>query len=385
MCLIPGLASGKHLESAELLDESLAVDLPDGGTCGCGHAHAPNDDRGFSRRDLARRAGAAAAVLAGGGLLGQGLPTAFAAGPPTGASGGEPEPDRVIMLGVNGGPVLSPVHSQPSICLVVNGDKYLVDCGGDAARQMVNAGLNFKRVRHIFLTHQHLDHTAGYPELALLGWCYQTGGALQPGVQLWGPPPITGMQQHFEAMFKLGVEMFEEVGFPPFGNLIKPRALSLPKRGIVKVMEDDNVRVHATRVFHGPEVADAYAYRFDVKATGKSVAFSGDTVPDDQLVALARDVDLLIHEAQLNANIPLIVGQVAPSVRKPLEKHLLNSHTNVLAVPRIAKEAGAGRVSMCHYGLGKPEAFLPLAQAAAAQAGYTGEVLAPVELQQVFL
>ena len=50
-----------------------------------------------------------------------------------------------------------------------------------------------------------------------------------------------------------------------------------PADGIHRVMEDERVAVDAVRVFHGPEVDDAYAYRFTVKRTGKVVAFSGDT------------------------------------------------------------------------------------------------------------
>ena len=71
--------------------------------------------------------------------------------------------NRIVLLGVNGGPMLAPAHYQPSIALVVDEQVYLVDCGADAARQVTRAGLGFANLRHVFLTHRHMDHTAGLP------------------------------------------------------------------------------------------------------------------------------------------------------------------------------------------------------------------------------
>ena len=62
----------------------------------------------------------------------------------------------------------------------------------------------------------------------------------------------------------------------------------------VLVHEDENVRVTAILVEH-PPVAPAFAFRFDT-AEG-SVTISGDTAPTQNLVRLARDTDLLMHEA----------------------------------------------------------------------------------------
>ncbi len=78
--------------------------------------------------------------------------------------------DRIIFLGVGGGPVLDESASKPAIALVVNNDVYLVDCGVGTAKQLLAAGLEFSQVRSVFITHLHLDHTSGLPELFLHGW-----------------------------------------------------------------------------------------------------------------------------------------------------------------------------------------------------------------------
>lgn len=44
----------------------------------------------------------------------------------------------------------------------------------------------------------------------------------------------------------------------------------LPLSGAQKVYEDANVIVTATRAYHGKDVPNAYAYRFDIKSGEKA-------------------------------------------------------------------------------------------------------------------
>jgi ribonuclease BN (tRNA processing enzyme) len=185
-------------------------------------------------------------------------------------------------------------------------------------------------------------------------------------------------------LYATGISLFEEIGSSSFSEILKVHELILPKTGVVKVTEDEIV--HATHVYHRPEVHHAYAYRFDLKSSGKSIVFSGDTTPNQNLVELAHDVDLLVHEAQMNRNIPIALSQVDPSERAALRKHLLDAHTNVTDVPRIAKQAGAKRVAMCHYSLDfRAGAFENAAKRSAAQVNYRGEVLAPDDLDVLYV
>ena len=196
--------------------------------------------------------------------------------------------DRIVMLGVNGGPVLAPDEAKPALALVVNDAVYLIDCGLDTSRQLLNAKLGFAGIRGIFITHHHLDHTSGLPGLLLHGW---TARPPLPAVDIWGPPGAKQKATNLLAGFEDEIALFQAGG--GFGNFTAPAGhdVEVPlDGGIVPVMDDDNVRVDATRVFHGPEVADAYAYRFSIKKTGKVIVFSGDTAAHDvNLAAIARD------------------------------------------------------------------------------------------------
>ena len=62
------------------------------------------------------------------------------------------------------------------------------------------------------------------------------------------------------------------------------------------VYEDDRIKVTANTVDHIPEeISKCYGLR--IETDDPEIAFSGDTTPQPNMIELARDVDLLIHEA----------------------------------------------------------------------------------------
>ncbi len=65
-----------------------------------------------------------------------------------------------ILLGTGGGPRPRKASSGSSQVVVSNGVAYVIDCGDGVARQLAFAGVPLPSLRHIFITHQHSDHTA---------------------------------------------------------------------------------------------------------------------------------------------------------------------------------------------------------------------------------
>jgi glyoxylase-like metal-dependent hydrolase (beta-lactamase superfamily II) len=85
---------------------------------------------------------------------------------------------KVVLLGT-GAPAPNPERSGPATAIVVNNTAYLIDAGPGLVRRANAAFLNGvqalepTRLRVVFLTHLHSDHTLGYPDLIftpLDGW-----------------------------------------------------------------------------------------------------------------------------------------------------------------------------------------------------------------------
>jgi ribonuclease BN (tRNA processing enzyme) len=366
MCLIPGLADGRLLTDGDLLPEHLATDA--GCTC---HHHG---DHGVSRRDVFKLAGGLA--LAGGvaGLATQ--PSAAQA--QTVAHTG----DAIVPLGVNGGPILSVHHSQPSLALMVNGTTYLVDAGSDAPLQLVKAGISYGSLAHLFITHHHSDHVAGYPALAILGWDQLPG---YPRLDVWGPPPVRQMHRALLDLFQVDIPSRVYQGSTPIDEVLFPHQVTLGQTAVKPVFADHNVAVSAVRVYHGPDIKNAYAYRFDVARDGTSVVFSGDTAPIDTLVALAQDADVLVHEVLSMQGLDLLGQHVDPKAWPALRQHLLESHTTPADVAAVAKRANVKRVVLTHFAPNTIpfEAITAEVQQAANAIGFAGEVIGASELTPI--
>ena len=246
--------------------------------------------------------------------------------------------DRLVLLGTAGGPTPKRSRAAPAQALVLGEDVYLVDCGNGVGRQMALAGLPVTALRHVFITHHHSDHVADLVTLPLLAWA----SGLDHPIALHGPPPLRrSVADGLRAVaFDVATRAKDE-GYRPLADLLQPHEFS----GDGVVHRDGRVTVRAARVTH-PPIAEAYAYRFD--AAGWSVVFSGDTAPSPALVRLARGADVLVHEILLRdaGEIARWQGRAAGD---PLVQHIVNSHTGISDVGRIAQEAGVRKLVLTHY------------------------------------
>ena len=77
----------------------------------------------------------------------------------------------------------------------------------------------------------------------------------------------------------------------------------------------------------------AFAIRWE--RDGASITYSADTAPDERVVALARESDLFLCEATLRH------GEVEPGER---------GHSTAADAAAMAREAGARRLILTHYG-----------------------------------
>jgi ribonuclease BN (tRNA processing enzyme) len=247
----------------------------------------------------------------------------------------QPVRTRLVLLGTAGGPTPKASRAAPAQAVVVGDRVYLVDCGDGVARQLALAKLPITQLRAVFVTHHHSDHIAGYGPLFLLGWA----AGLSTPVDTYGPPPLSEMTQRMLDGYRFDIELrMADEGRPPLAPLVRTHEITAGG----EVFKDDRVRVTATLNDH-PPIAHSFAYRFDT--ADRSIVFSGDTRVSKNLIFLAKDADVLVHEV---ISREFWERPDAPQ-SKSVIRHIIASHTDVADAARVASWAGVKTLVLSHF------------------------------------
>jgi ribonuclease BN (tRNA processing enzyme) len=239
------------------------------------------------------------------------------------------------------------------------------------ARQLALADVPLASVRHIFITHQHSDHNADYGNLISLAW---TAG-LRTRIDAWGPPPLARMTRLFFEMnaYDIRTRITDE-GRLPLEPLVHVHELN--RGGLV--MQDENVKVTSALVRH-PPVVPAFGYRFDTR--DRSIVISGDTAPSDDLIALARGADILVHDALFAPAIDRLVGGVPTATT--LKASILSHHTTAEDAGRVAQAAGVRTLVLSHLLPADDPAVTDQIWIDAARAHFRGTVVVGKDLMEL--
>ena len=230
------------------------------------------------------------------------------------------------MLGT-GNPSANPERSGPSVAIVVNDIPYVVDCGpgvvrrASAAFRKGVAGLAVPKLKTLFVTHLHSDHTLGYPDLIFSPWVLGRKDA----VEAYGPSGLKAMTDHLLAAYSEdiairtdGLEHANRTGYKVNAHEIKP--------GVV--FKDENVTVKAFLVHHG-SWKEAYGYRFETP--DKVVALSGDCAPSESVIENCNGCDILLHEVYTQRGY-----DQSP---EDWRKYITNFHTSTKELAALATKA----------------------------------------------
>ena len=240
------------------------------------------------------------------------------------------------------------------MAVVVNGAAYLVDCGPGVVRRAAAAEKNgiaslaISKLRIVFITHLHSDHTLGYPDLIFSPWVLDRAHPLEA----YGPPGLKKMTEHIEKAWSedvrlrlRGLEAANATGYKVNVHEFRWRgAGSSPAPR--QIYRDANVVVSAFPVRHG-SWKYAYGYRFETK--DRRIVISGDTAPTDEVVKACDGCDVLLHE-----------------VFNPLRKKIVDSqqkqayfkafHTSPEELGEIARRARPKLLVLYHQVMGeRPE------------------------------
>ena len=278
---------------------------------------------------------------------------------------------RLVLLGTGGGQRPRKASSAPAQVLLIDGAAYVIDCGDGVARQLVLANVPLPALRHVFLTHQHSDHNADYGNLIWLAWA----AGLRTRVDAWGPPPLERMTRLFFEMndYDIRTRIADE-GRPPLVPLVHVHELT---RGGV-VMQDEHVKITSTLVRH-PPVVPAFGYRFD--ARDRSIVISGDTTPSDDLIALAKGADILVHDALYAPGVDRLVAGVPNATT--LKESILSHHTTAEDAGRVAQAAGVKTLVLSHFVPPDDPAVTDQMWIDAARTNFRGTVIVGKDLMEI--
>lgn len=186
--------------------------------------------------------------------------------------------------------------------LVQEGERtILVDCTGNPIAELKRAGVSPDLLTDVILTHFHPDHVSGVPLLLMDLWLM----GRKHGIRIHG---LADTLDRMQTMMKL----FDCESWP---NFFPVDYHILPEESKADMITDDDFRITASPVRH---LIPTIGIRVEFTRSGKVLAYSSDTEPCQNVVELARESDILIHEAtgtSFGHSTPRQAGEIAQQAR----------------------------------------------------------------------
>lgn len=245
---------------------------------------------------------------------------------------------QLVFLGSSNS-IPDPVHENTHMAVVGENRTLLIDCVGNPLIRLPQAGLALEAVSDIILTHFHPDHVGGIPLFLMDLWLLGRKRELN----------LYGLAYTLDRVERM-MDLYDWQTWPGFFPV---NFVRLPEKEMTPVVEDSEWRVYASPVCH---LIPNIGVRFEFLHSGKTFAYSSDTEPCPAVVRLAREVDVLAHEATGAGH----------------------GHSSAAQAGEIARQAAAKSLYLVHYPTGK---FNDSTLADQARAAFRG----PVALARDFL
>ncbi|MBA4180347.1 MAG: hypothetical protein C0506_07155 [Anaerolinea sp.] len=245
---------------------------------------------------------------------------------------------------------ITPPRAATSILVQQGDDALLLDCGPGSLFRILETGISLRQIRAALISHLHMDHVQGFPEL-LAQMVFPNG--VIPEVQ--GPP---GTAEYVRRAAHLTQLVSRPPGTPEYDT---PFDVPVAEVGDGDERDVLGIAVRSVVVPHSPDLV-ALARRLEVG--GRSLVFSGDVAPAPEImVPLADGADLLVHEVYSAEGIEDWVLGMRETTAERIRAAFARTHSDLPAVCAIASAAGARKLVLTHLNPGEKPARL-LAQAA---------------------
>lgn len=285
----------------------------------------------------------------------------------TQAGGRQPADGRteILFLGTSGGPLLHAGRSKPATLLVVDGRYYLIDCGMGTMQRLLEAGIDSRQIRRIFLTHLHSDHDLGLVDMLANDYFLLSLKPVAAAVDIYGPPQTAELVDAAFRYITITVRPFAAENPDGFrrsdGQFVSPFTGHEFKTGGL-VFQDDKIRVMAAENSHyalmpSEDRKSLQSYSYRIETPHGTIVFTGDTGPSDDVDRLAKGADVLVAEASAldEADRDQFVRAMTtrnhwtPARAEKFRAHFESEHLDTNEIGRMASGAHVKSVVLYHY------------------------------------
>ena len=256
----------------------------------------------------------------------------------------------------------SAVHSyernHPSIVIKAFGEVMMFDCGEGTQRQLIYAKISPMKISKIFITHYHGDHILGLPGL-LQSMNFR---GREKKLTIYGPK---GLNKVINAIYNLG---FTKIDFPIEFIEIGSEIVEKTKEYIIKSQEVKHQvpsLAYSIEELKKPRFLREKAIELGVPVgpdfgrlhngeeveingkiikpeqvlgpprKGRKITYSGDSAPCEEMIEIAQDSTVLIHESTY--------------VNEDKDKAEEHFHSTSSDAACIAKESNSKRLILTHF------------------------------------
>ncbi|MCC6628773.1 MAG: MBL fold metallo-hydrolase [Chloroflexi bacterium] len=228
----------------------------------------------------------------------------------------------LIMLGTSSG-VPTATRGNAAQVLRHRGKTYLIDCGEPLTQALLRAGVDPLSLTAIFLTHLHIDHLGGLPQLVQT---LQIRGRSQP-LPVYLPAEGLAPLAHFLEAVYLSPDLL------PFPLRLLGAGLGeIYHDGVVRVTTHRNAHLDGLRARAGDVSVKHPGWALEsrslvVEAGEERIVFSGDLRGPDELAPLVAEATTLVCE--LVHFLPATLYPVLASATRLRDLVLTHFHPNV--------------------------------------------------------
>lgn len=247
---------------------------------------------------------------------------------------------KVIILG-SASAVAYEDHENTHLVFLGEEHIILVDCVGSPVARLRQADLHINDVTDLILTHFHPDHVSGVPLLLMNMWLLGREKQLD----------IYGLHHTLTRMEKL-MGFYDWESWPNFFPIAFHR---LPSEAMTVALNNKEFLIHTAPVKH---LIPTIGLRVEFCKEDFVVAYSCDTEPCPNVVSLASQADVLIHEATGNTQ----------------------GHSSSAQAGEIAQKSEVDVLYLIHYSCHKKT---PKALIAEAKKNFSGQVVLAQDFMEI--